>query len=124
VIGLLDTSIIVDLLREYKPAELWLQPQGQFGVSRAVWIEILEGAPNLRKQREAIKLLKHFDLIEHTLEDWIWATQMLTQYGLSHNVDGYDCLIASVSFRLKLPLYNRNMKHFVPILGALALKPY
>jgi predicted nucleic acid-binding protein len=79
VIGLLDTSIIVDLLREHKPAELWLQSQGQLGVARTVWIEILEGAPNLRKQREAIKLLKHFDLIEHSLEDWIWATRMLTQ---------------------------------------------
>jgi predicted nucleic acid-binding protein len=124
VIALVDTSIIVDLLRSYPTAEAWLKTQGQLGVSRAVWIEILEGATNRQKQQIALKLLKRFDLVELTTEDIIWATQALMKYGLSHNVDGYDCMIAAASHRLQLPLYNRNMKHFTPLLGAQAVKPY
>jgi predicted nucleic acid-binding protein len=124
VIGLLDTSVVVDLLREYQPAKLWLGTQMQLGVTPAVWIEVLEGAPNKRKQQAAVKLLSHFDLIEMNPDDFVWATQALIKYGLSHNVDGYDCLIAAVSYRLNLPLYNRNMKHFAPILASLAVKPY
>jgi predicted nucleic acid-binding protein len=124
VIALLDTSIVVDLLRAYPPAEEWLKQQGQLGVARAVWIEILEGAPNRRQQQEAVKLLQRFDLVEITTEDIVWATQALMKYGLSHSVDGYDCMIAAVNFRLQLPLFNRNMKHFVPLLGDQAVKPY
>jgi predicted nucleic acid-binding protein len=124
VIALLDTSIVVDLLRAYKPAEAWLKTQGQLGVARAVWIEVLEGAPNRRKQQEAVKLLRRFDLVELTTDDIIWATQMLMKYGLSHNIDGYDCMIAAVSHRLQLPLYSHNVKHFTPLIGVLTVKPY
>jgi predicted nucleic acid-binding protein len=35
-----------------------------------------------------------------------------------------DCLIASVSLCLQLPLYTRNLRHFTPLLGTLAVKPY
>lgn len=124
MIALVDTSVIVDLLRGYKAAEVWLQSQIEIGITRAVWIEILEGAPNRHKQQEAIKLLRRFEIVEFETVDFAWTTRALIQYNLSHNVDGYDCLIASVSQRLNLPLYNRNMKHFTPLLGSLAIKPY
>ena len=32
--------------------------------------------------------------------------------------------VTSMSARLKVPLYTANLKHFGPILGALAQKPY
>jgi predicted nucleic acid-binding protein len=124
VIGLLDTSVVVDLLRGYVPASTWIQSQGQLGICRVVMIEILEGALNRQKQQQAVKLLKSFILVEVTTDDLIWATQALTNYSLSHHVDGYDCMIAAVTVRLQLPLFNRNMKHFSPLLGSLAVKPY
>jgi len=46
VAGLLDTSILVDLLRTYRPAKLWLSSQVDLGVSEIVWFELLEGAEN------------------------------------------------------------------------------
>jgi predicted nucleic acid-binding protein len=48
VAGLLDTSVVVDLLRQHPPAEQWLQQQGQLGVTRIVWLEIIEGAKTSR----------------------------------------------------------------------------
>jgi hypothetical protein len=46
VVGLLDTSILVDVLRRHPPADPWLAMQGQLGVAAVVWLEIIEGAPD------------------------------------------------------------------------------
>ena len=124
VIGLLDSSIVIDLLRKYPPADNWLHSQGQLGVTRVVWWEVIEGAPDKSRQQRALKLLTRFTLVELTVPDMIWATNALIRVNLSHNVDAFDCLIASVSYRLQLPLYTTNMKHFVPLLDALAQRPY
>lgn len=124
VTGLLDANIIVDLLREHEPARPWVAGQGSLGVTRAVWLEIIEGARDSLGLRRALALLNEFDLVEFTLSDFDWATQQLIRYRLSHNVDAFDCLIAAPSYRLQLPLYTRNFKHFAPLLGALAQAPY
>lgn len=124
MIALVDTSVVVDLFRQYPPALDWLETQGQLGITRAVWIEILEGVPNKAKQESAIRLLRRFALVELTTEDVIHATQMLITYKLAYNIDGYDCMIAAATQRLQLPLYTRNLKHFEPLIGALAVRPY
>jgi predicted nucleic acid-binding protein len=98
--------------------------QSYLGLTQLVWIEALEGATNRQKQNEAVKLLRRFQLVEIKAEDMDWATAQLLKYSLSHNVDGYDCMIAAVSYRLQVPLFNRNMKHFSPLLGSLASRPY
>jgi predicted nucleic acid-binding protein len=56
--GLLDTSIIIDILRGYQPAVDWLSQQSNLGVTRIVWLEILEGAQNKQSQQKGIALLK------------------------------------------------------------------
>ena len=122
--SLVDTSIVVDLLRGYSPAHNWFLVQGDLAVTRAVWLEIVEGVTNRSAQRHALKLLRRFELIELTTVDIVWATEKLITHNLSHNVDAFDCLIAAVNFRLQLPLHTRNLKHFVPLLGLLAQSPY
>ncbi len=124
VTGLLDTSILVDVLRGYQPAEDWLATQDQLGITQIVWLELLEGAQNKMAQKESLKLLRRFELVELLPDDMAWAIKQLTSYGLSHHVGAFDCLIASVHPRLKVPLYTRNLKHFMPLIGNLALTPY
>jgi predicted nucleic acid-binding protein len=85
---------------------------------------LLEGAENKQKQLRAIILLKRFTLVPMTDTDMAWAVEKMTRFGLSHNVDAFDCLIASVHPRLNLPLYTRNLKHFTPLIGPLAISPY
>lgn len=122
--SLVDTSIVVDLLRGYAPAHNWFLAQQDLAVTRAVWLEIMEGVPNRSSQRQALRLLRRFDLVELTTADIVWATEKLITYNLSHNVDSFDCLIAAVNHRLKLPLHTRNLKHFTPLIGTLAQSPY
>ena len=122
--GLVDTNVVVDLLRGYEPAESWLVSIGQLGISRGVYFEIIEGVENKAQLQAALNLMDRFETIEYTLTDMMWATDRLSEYWLSHKIDGYDCLIAAPSYRLQLPLYTRNLKHFAPLLGKLAQEPY
>jgi len=122
--ALLDTSVVVDLLRAYQPAQNWFTTQASLGVCRAVWLEILEGAQNRQRQRTALQFLGRLNLVEITTNDVIWATQQLMALNLSHNIDSFDCLIGAVNHRLQVPLYTRNLKHFSPLIGNLAVKPY
>lgn len=124
MIGLLDTSVVVDLLRAYSVAESWLKLQGELGLARAVWFEILEGVENRAKERLALQVLRRFSTVDMTPADQSLAVNLLVQYRLSHGVDGYDCSIAAVCLRLQLPLYTHNLKHFTPMLGEQAVKPY
>ncbi len=50
--------------------------------------------------------------------------EQLFIYKLSQNVGQSDCLVASVSHRLQVPLYTHNLRHFELLLGPLAQKPY
>ena len=122
--ALLDTNILVDLLRRYSSAENWLEGESDLGVTRAVWLEVLQGVENGVEQQRAIRLLRDFELVELTTADFEWATQQLIKFGLSHGIEAFDCLIAAPAHRLQLPLYTRNLKHLAPLLGALAQRPY
>jgi predicted nucleic acid-binding protein len=122
--ALLDTNIIVDLLRGYTPAQLWIAKQTDLALTRVVWLEAIEGALDANELRLTINLLNEFDLVEQTISDFDWATRQLIRYRLSHQIDAFDCLIAAPSYRLQLTLYTRNLKHFAPLLGNLAQQPY
>ena len=52
------------------------------------------------------------------------ATMLLSSFGLSHGVDAFDCMIAATSQRLNMPVLTRNLKHFRPLIGGLAILPY
>jgi predicted nucleic acid-binding protein len=95
--ALVDTSIIVDLLRGYPPAQSWFTQQSDLVVSRIVWLEVLEGAPNRDAQRVVLNLLRRFQVEEIDPVDGVWATQKLLMLNLSHNIDAFDCLMASAS---------------------------
>ena len=123
--ALLDTSILIDILRLNVSANQWIAQQNfQFGVSGIVQIEVLQGALNKQDQTKGLKLLQRFDRIELIPSDYHWAVEQLIRYKLSHNIGGMDCLIAATSHRLQIPIYTMNLKHFTPILGTLAQKPY
>lgn len=124
VTGLLDTTVVVDLLRSYPPSQEWLAKQPRLGIVPIVWLEIIQGAEDLRAQKRAVGLLRHFERVDVEPVDFDWAIRQALRYRLSHSVDVMDCVIAAVASRLELPLYTRNLKHFVPVLGSLARKPY
>lgn len=89
-----------------------------------VRMELVAGAHNKVEQSRAIQLVAKFQMIYPTQADIDWAMQMQASYTLSHGIGMNDCLIASASQRLQLPLFTTNLKHFAPLLGSLAERPY
>lgn len=71
-----------------------------------------------------LNLLHRFEKVYVNQADMDWAYQQQIQFHLSHNVGAMDCLIAASAYRLQVPLYTRNLKHFAPLLGGLAQEPY
>lgn len=122
--ALLDTTILVDLLRQYEPAHQWYARQSDLGVSAMVWVELLQGSVNRQAQEKALRLLNSLDYIEVEKADFAWAIEALVKFALSHNIAGADALIAATSRRLDVPLYTRNLKHFKPLIGERAQSPY
>lgn len=94
------------------------------GIPTSAWMELMVGAKSKRDQIIAKRLLTQFDVFYMTRVDQEMAMQFLASFSLSHGVGVLDCQVASVSYRLGLPLYTRNLKHFAPLLGTLAQKPY
>ena len=121
-----DTSILIDIHRGHSSALIWLQAHQELrlGITPLVWMEILIGAENKLAQKRAVIFLSRFPIIYLTQEDQEWATRQFQMYRLSHNVGLVDCLIAAPAHRLQLPLYTRNLKHFAPLLGGLAVQAY
>ena len=122
--GLLDTTVLVDLLRGYPPAKEWITLQSPKGITPIVYLELLEGASNRFAQQQVFKLLRLFPQISLQENDFSWAIESLTQYQLSHQIGAFDALIAAPCYRLQIPLYTQNLKHFMPMLGSLVRKPY
>lgn len=125
MIAFLDSVVLIDLLRSHPPAVAWLGAQRTaLALTPAVWLEVLYGVSNARDRERAIKLLRRFERVDFLSADFDWAIDQAIRFRLSHSVDPMDCLIASVAFRLKKPLYTHNVKHFAPMLGPLVQKPY
>lgn len=121
-----DTTIIVDLLRNYPPVVTWRATQVNkvIGATSITKMEIISGVPNAQSLRRSAKFLEQFATVDTQQSDIDWAYQQLIWFHLSHHVGILDCLIAAPCHRLNLPLYTRNLKHFTPILGILVQAPY
>ncbi len=122
--GLVDSSVLVDVLRGYPAGAAWLERQNTLGVPRAALLELIEGTSDKRGYRAVLKLVGQLEMIETTESDLIWATDMLSLYRHSHNVDSFDCVIAASAVRLNIPIFTRNLKHFSILAGHLVIAPY
>jgi predicted nucleic acid-binding protein len=124
-IGIVDTNILIEAYRRNPLAITWLESQTNLAITSVTWLELLDGARGKAGQAECLKMIFPLELIDLTIEDQAWARDALLEYRLSHGIGFADCLIASVSHRLQIPVYTRNVKDFQPMLGAsLVIKPY
>jgi predicted nucleic acid-binding protein len=124
-IGIVDTTVIVHYFRNYVKAREWVDTQAeQLSLVAITWMEVMEGASNKANQKESRRILDKFELLYLTNADQHWAMQQLERYQFSHHIGKEDCLIASVAYRLQVPLYTHNNKDMNRLIGDLAVKPY
>lgn len=124
--AILDTSILIDLLRAFPPATSWFAGLGRqrLAITPVVWMETIQGATDQIKRAQAIRFLRQFRIEHPTEDDNRWAMRQTASFHLSHGVHLQDAMIASVAARLAVPLYTANLKHFQPLPSVNASKPY
>ncbi|MBL8132776.1 MAG: hypothetical protein JNL42_13025 [Anaerolineae bacterium] len=124
ITAILDTTVILHLFRKYPPALNWLDNQQHYDIASITWLEVMEGASSKLNQAQCRSLLRQFELLLLTAADQQWSMMQIERFQFSHHIGKEDCLIASVAYRLNLPLYTHNLKDMSPLLGSLALQPY
>ena len=124
--ALLDTSIVVDLIRGFLPALQWSAGVRTIraAITPIIWMETLQGAQNRQQRDQIMRFLRHFPIEHPTPDDNRWAMRQLARFHLSHNISFPDIMIASVAVRLNVPLYTLNIRHYEPLPNMQAVKPY
>jgi predicted nucleic acid-binding protein len=125
-VGVVDTNIIIHYFRKVPAARVWVEAQtSPLAVTTMTWLEVMEGASGKAGQATCKAILSRFNLIYLTDADQSWAMTQIETYRLSRGVALEDCLIASVCYRLNIPIYTDNEKDFLKVLPAhLVIKPY
>ncbi len=125
-LGLIDTNIVIDMLRGYEPAITWMQNNkgSAFALPSLVRMEVVLGTRNKIEQENAIKLLALYPVVYSTVVDSQWAMTEFEKLHLSNQVEIMDCFIAAICNRTGLPIYSRNQKHLGIFSGVVVISPY
>lgn len=124
-VGIVDTTVIIHYFRNHAAARTWVDTQPRpLSVTPISWLEVMHGALGKAGQASCKAILSQFELIYLAQSDQDWAMEQMERYHLSHGIGVNDCLIASVAYRLQVPLYTHNLRDMALLIGKLAVKPY
>ena len=123
---LLDTDIMIDILRDYLPAVQWMQSLGDEAVALPgfVVMELIQGCETKRELTNLRKKLAQFQVYWPEVDACNQAVELFAQYYLSHQLGIIDVLIGQLAASAKGSLYTFNKKHYAPIPGLKTVQPY
>lgn len=112
---LLDSDVMIDLLRQYPPAMRWLNSldeEEEMVLPGYVVMELIQGCRNKREQEQLQRSVALYGTIWLSPADCDRALNVFTEYRLSHNAGVLDVLIGQTAVALGTPLYTFNQKHY------------
>lgn len=119
---LLDTSILIDHLRQYNPATEFLETLHSGGVKATVSVvtemELYAGrsVQDPDTEKVVVKLLDLFNIMPVN-RNIARQAGMLVRYYRNQGLTPIDAVIASTALELKANLITRNVKHFRMVKG-------
>ncbi len=111
---LLDSDVLIDLLRNYSPAMKWfndLEDDQELAVPGYVVMELIQGCRNKAEQERVQQTLASFGIVWLAPPDCDKALKVFVAFRLSHNAGLLDVLIAETAVALAVPLYTFNQRH-------------
>jgi predicted nucleic acid-binding protein len=90
--GILDSSILVDILARHPQSLAWFNTikHQQLAIHPIVWIEVVRGSRNRSEQAKIVGFLLQFT-IEHPMpDDNDWAMRQFSHFSLSGGVGWED----------------------------------
>jgi predicted nucleic acid-binding protein len=122
---LLDTDILVDLLRRHPPAVSWFAGLTEWpAVPGIVVMEVIQGCRKKAEVRAVQKLVAPLQVIWPTEADCQRALADFSTFYLSHNLGLLDSLIAASAIGCGASLYTFNSKHYRMVAGLVTEQPY
>jgi len=123
---LLDTDVMVDILRGYEPAIAWLTAvsDSEIGVPGLVVMELIQGSQNMREQKRLEKALNIYPLYWAEPKDCDRALKSFAAHHLGHNIGLLDTLIAETAISVGAELATFNVKHYQVLKELKTIQPY
>ncbi|CAG0993538.1 Ribonuclease VapC10 [Gammaproteobacteria bacterium] len=124
---LLDSDVLIDLLRQYPPAVGWfdaLPEDEELVVPGYVVMELIQGCRNKAELDKVQRELAAYGVVWPSATDCDLALGVFAAYRLSHTAGVLDVLIGQTAIALGVPLHTFNQKHYSFIPGVQTIQPY
>lgn len=122
---ILDTDILIDLLRGHPPAVAWFASlTAPVSVSGFAALELAQGCANKQELRRIRRVLAPFPLVWPETADMLRAYDEYADLRLSHGIGLLDTLIATTAVGQGLPLATFNVRHYRAVPGLSTVQPY
>jgi hypothetical protein len=123
---ILDTDIMIDLLRKYPPAMAWLAALGdeEIALPGFVMMELIQGCRNKAEQGKVEKSAASHSVVWPSSKTCDEALSVFSRYHLSHSLGLLDALIGETALALNLPLHTFNQKHYAAVPNLKTVQPY
>ncbi len=112
---LLDSDVMIDLLRGYPPAITWfdsLDEEEEIALPGFVVMELIQGCRNKAEQEQLQRAIAPYGVVWPLPKDCDRALEIFLKYRLSHGAGLLDVLIAQTALALDVPLHTLNQKHY------------
>jgi predicted nucleic acid-binding protein len=121
-----DTDVMVDVLREHPPAIAWLASLGdeEIILPGFVFMELLQGCRNRREHRTLEERLTGFQVAWPEPHQSDEALRVFARLHLRHRIGIIDALSGQLAVSLNLPLHKFNQRHYVAIPHLQTVQPY
>jgi predicted nucleic acid-binding protein len=121
----LDTDILIDVLRGHTPALTWFAEQRELpAVPGFVVMELIQDASNKARVDKALKLVEPLQVIWPSQVECLWAMNVFRAFHLSHGLGLLDSLIAACAVGREATLLTFNGKHYRPLPELELEEPY
>jgi hypothetical protein len=123
---LVDTDVMVDIMRWYPPAVTWLDSLGTevIGIPGLVAMELLQGCRSREEQHRLEGFLRPYQRYWPSQSDCAQAFDDFAAYYLSHGLGILDALIAETALGLGVKLASFNTKHYGVLTTLQTAQPY
>lgn len=123
---ILDSDIMIDILRKHPPATVWLSSLGDEEISLPgfVLMELIQGCRNKTEQEKLEKSVTSYSMVWPSSKTCDEALSVFSRYHLSHSLGLLDALIGETALALNLPLHTFNQKHYAAISNLITVQPY
>lgn len=110
---LLDTDIVIDLVRNHPPAWSWFLTLKEYPVlSGFTWMEVIRGCKDKAEYRRVWAVLNPFPISWAKEAECHRALHHILPLHFSCGIGLIDSLLASMALEREVPLITFNAKHF------------